>query len=168
LCVVSAIALPRAHATVWQQTIEAPNIYIETLHLDTDEEVIYATNGLSSGTDTVMHLLRITSTGVDQVAYNDNYSGSLRSRIAYTNTASPADFLLVIRAKSELTWGVADLIRICPPELEECDFPDVWQPDIPIQGTFLDYAEVDADPDDTLYAVHVPPRLRRVRRRRGG
>lgn len=108
---VAFIAIPfPAHA--YRSVIGyAPPVYVEYLSIPQGSSVIFQTTNLSSGGDPVLHLLRSNGTGgYTQVAYNDNYNG-LNARIAYYNSSSITEFVLLLRSYDTDFFSTCDLMK---------------------------------------------------------
>jgi len=88
----------------------ASAVYIEYVTIPQYSTFTFETTSLSSGADTVMHLLRDNGTGgFVQVAVNDDYYG-LASRISYYNGAATTDFVLLVRAYDLNSSGTCDVL----------------------------------------------------------
>ncbi|HHW95912.1 MAG: hypothetical protein ACOX51_06550 [Myxococcota bacterium] len=108
---VAFIAIPfPAHA--YRSVIGyAPPVYVEYLSIPQGSSVIFQTTNLSSGGDPVLHLLRSNGAGgYTQVAYNDNYNG-LNARIAYYNSSSITEFVLLLRSYDTDFFSTCDLMK---------------------------------------------------------
>ncbi len=84
---------------------EAPLVTEKVYLLNPYQSFAAETNFLSAGADSVLHI-QDTYTGA-QLTYNDDYSGSVRSRVVYTNGAASKVIRLIVRAKSTATQGSA-------------------------------------------------------------
>jgi len=96
--------------------IDLPVIAEVTVSLGPEQILVVQTSSLSSGADSVLHLLR-AQTGV-QLAMNDDISTSNpASRLAYAAPVAGAEVRIVVRAKSASTTGHATVFAsLCSTE----------------------------------------------------
>ena len=142
-----------AQASYYAWNFLAPEVYLEYVEVPYGSTLVASTDDLSSGADSVMHLFTADDeANLAQVAYSDNYDGSLRSHIAYYNgSPSRLRFLILVRSKFYTTYRTARItVSVGGQVKTDSEL-------IPVNMGLHPWSHIwESGPDHALHTVEIP------------